>query len=166
MSKEWFILQLKSNSHYQAKKNLTRQGFEVFLPLHDTTSRKLSRFVSTSKPLFPGYMFIRFDRAKPGWNKINNTYGVSRLITFNSILKSIPTTFVDILMNRCDLSGKVIPVEKLKKGAPVTVLKGPFVNFIATVEEYEADQRIWILIDLMGRKSRIQTSSDALRLSI
>ena len=166
MSKEWFILQFKPNSHYQAKKNLTRQGFEVFLPLHDTTSRKLSRFVSTSKPLFPGYMFIRFDRAKPEWHKINNTYGVSRLITFNSILKSIPTTFVDILMKRCDLSGKLILVKKLKKGAQVTVLKGPFVNFIATVEEYEADQRIWILIDLMGRKSRIQTSSDALKLSI
>jgi transcriptional antiterminator RfaH len=64
MSKEWFILQFKSNSHHQAKKNLTRQGFETFLPLHDTTSRKLSRFINTSKPLFPGYMFIRFDRAE------------------------------------------------------------------------------------------------------
>ena len=165
MSKEWFILQFKPNSHHQAVKNLTRQGFEVFLPLHDTTSRKLSRFVSTSKPLFPGYMFIRFDRAKPEWHKINNTYGVSRLITFNSILKSIPTTFVDILMKRCDLSGKLILVKKLKKGAQVTVLKGPFVNFIATVEKYEADQRIWILMDLMGRKTRITSPSDALKLS-
>ena len=164
MSKEWFILQFKSNSYYQAKKNLTRQGFEVFLPLHDTTSRKLSRFVNTSKPLFPGYMFIRFDRAKPEWYKINNTYGVSRLITFNSILKSITTTFVDNLMKRYDLSGKLIPVEKLNKGYQVTVLTGPFANFIATVEEYEADHRIWILMDLMGMKAKIQTTSDNLTL--
>jgi transcriptional antiterminator RfaH len=162
MSKEWFILQFKPNSHQQAKKNLTRQGFEVFLPLHDTTSRKLSRFINTSKPLFPGYMFIRFDRAESEWHKINSTYGVSRLITFNSILKSIPTIFVNNLMKQYDLSGKLTPIQKLKKGDHVTVLKGPFANFIATVEKYEADQRIWILMDLMGRKTKIQSPSDNL----
>lgn len=165
MSKEWFILQFKSNSHHLAAKNLTRQGFETFLPLHETTSRRLSRFINTSKPLFPGYMFIRFDRAESEWHKINNTYGVSHLITFNSILKSIPTIFVDHLMKRYDLSGKLLPIQKLKKGDQVTVLKGPFANFIATVEKYEADQRIWILMDLMGRKTKIITPSDALKLS-
>ena len=164
MSKEWFILQFKPNSHHQAIKNLTQQGFEVFLPLHDTTSRKLSRFINTSKPLFPGYMFIRFNRAEPKWHKINNTYGVSRLITFNSILKPIPTSFVDNLMKRYDLSGKLLPIQKLKKGDQVTVSTGPFANFIATVEKYEADHRIWILMDLMCRETKIQTPLDALKL--
>jgi transcriptional antiterminator RfaH len=163
MSKEWFILQFKSNSHNQASKNLTRQGFEVFLPLHDTTSRKLSRFINASKPLFPGYMFIRFDKAQANWHKINNTYGVSRLITFNSILKSIPTSFVDSLIKRYDLSGKLLPIKKLEKGDQVTVLTGPFANFIATIEKYEDDQRICVLMDLMGRKTKINTSSDALQ---
>ena len=165
MSKEWFILQFKSNSHNQAIKNLMRQGFEIFLPLHDTTSRKTSRFINTSKPLFPGYMFIKFDRAESAWHKINSTYGVSRLITFNSILKSIPTIFVDHLMKRYDLSGKLLPIQKLKKGDQVTVLTGPFANFAATVEKYEDDQRIWVLMDLMGRKTKIQTPSDNLTLS-
>ena len=164
MAQEWFILQFKSNSHHQAVKNLTRQGFETFLPLHDTTSRKLSRFINASKPLFPGYMFVRFDKAEPEWHKINNTYGVSRLITFNSNLNSISNSFIDSLMKRYDLSGKLLPIQKLKKGDQVTVLTGPFANFIATVEKYEADQRIWILMDLMGRKTKITTPSDALKI--
>jgi transcriptional antiterminator RfaH len=165
MPKEWFILQFKPNSHHLAAKNLTQQGFETFLPLYDSTSRRKSRFMNTSKPLFPGYMFIKFDKAESKWHKINNTYGVSHLITFNSILKSIPTTFVDSLMMRYDLSGKLLPIKKLNKGDHVTVLKGPFANFIATVEKYEADQRIWILMDLMGRKTKIVTPPDALKLS-
>ena len=165
MSKEWFILQFKSNSHHQAAKNLNRQGFETFLPLHDTTSRKLSRFINTSKPLFPGYMFIRFDRAESEWHKINNTYGVSKLITSNSKLQSIPTKFVDQLMKRYDLLGNLIPIKKLKKGDQVKVLNGPFANFVAIVEKYEADQRIWILMDLMGRKSKIQAATDSLQRS-
>ena len=165
MSEEWFILQFKPNSHHLATKNLTQQGFEVFLPLHDTTSRKLSRFINTSKPLFPGYMFIKFDRAESEWHKINNTYGVSRLITFNSILKPIPASFVDGLMKRYDLSGKLLPIQKLKKGDQVKLLKGPFADFAATVEKYEDDQRIWVLMSLMGRKSKIQAEAESLQLS-
>jgi len=165
MSKEWFILQFKTNSHHQAAKNLNQQGFKTFLPLHETNIQKTSRFTNTAKPLFPGYMFITFDKTEPGWHKINNTYGVLKLITFNSKLKSISTIFIDNFMRRYDLSGKLQPVEKLKKGDQVKILKGPFADFIAKVETYETDQRIWILMDLMGRKAKIQTSADTLQLS-
>ena len=59
-------------------------------------------------------MFITFDRKKSDWSKIKNTYGVSRLITFNSILKSIPTEVVNNLIERCDFVGKLLPEKKLK----------------------------------------------------
>ena len=163
MSKEWFILQFKANSHHQAKRNLKRQGFETFLPLNDITSRKASRFINTTQPLFPGYMFVAFDKVKSEWHKINNTYGVSRLVTFNSVLKSIPATFINNLIKRHDSSGKLLPLKNLKKGDQVLILKGPFANFIATVETYETDQRMWILMDLMGRKTKLQTSADKLQ---
>jgi len=165
MSKEWFILQFKANSHNQAKKNLDQQGFETFLPLINTTSRKSSRFITITKPLFPGYMFVSFDRAETRWHVINNTYGVSRLVTFNAILKSIPNTFIVNLMKRFDSSGKLLNAEKLKKGDLVKILNGPLANFIATVEAYETNQRIWVLLDLMGRKTKIQTKANALQSS-
>jgi len=156
MLKEWFILQFKANSHQQAAKNLNRQGFETFLPLHNTTSRKESRFVNATRPLFPGYMFTTFDREETNWHKINNTYGVSRLVTFNSVLKPIPNTIIENLKTRCDASGRILPMRKLSKGDQVKVLNGPFANFIATVESYETEQRVWVLMDLMGRKTKIQ----------
>ena len=165
MLKEWFILQFKPNAHHQANKNLNQQGFKTFLPLSNTTSRNASRFTNVNRPLFPGYMFISFDRTESKWHIINNTYGVSRLVTFNSSLKSIPDIFVNNLMKRYDLSGNLAPVKKLKKGDQVKLLKGPFANFAATVENYEDDQRIWVLMDLMGRKSKIQAETDNLQLS-
>ena len=39
MSKEWFILQFKTNAHHQANKNLQQQGFETFLPLNNIEFR-------------------------------------------------------------------------------------------------------------------------------
>lgn len=166
MPKEWFILQFKPNSHYRAVKNLNQQGFETFLPMYKTTSRKASRFINKTQPLFPGYMFITFKRDDTNWRMINNTYGVSRLITFNSVVKSIPTKVISDLMARCDLEGNLLPEKILTKGDQVEILKGPFANFIASVETYHSDQRIWLLLDLMGRKIKIQTSSNAVQPSV
>ena len=165
MSKEWFILQFKTNSHHQANRNLQQQGFETFLPLNNVTSRKASRFINVTRPLFPGYMFVKFDVTDPRWNKINSTYGVLRLITFNSILKSIPTDVIESLIKRCNMSGKLLPVKKLKQGDQVKLIEGPFANFIATIESYQSDERVWILMDLMGRKAKIQSPLFALKLS-
>ena len=165
MSNEWFILQYKANSHHRAIKNLNQQGFETFLPFYDTTSRKESRFINATQPLFPNYMFISFNRAKSEWRKINNTYGVIRLVYFNSILKSIPTEVIENLKARCDVSGQLLPIKRLKKGDQIKVSNGPFTSFIATVETYETDQRIWILMELMGRKTKIQASLEDLQLS-
>ena len=164
MSKEWFILQFKANSHLQAAQNLNQQGFETFLPSYNLTSRKTSRFISTTKPLFPGYMVVRFDKIKSDWHKINYTHGVSRLITFNSIVKSVPTIVIDNLMIRYDSSGVLLPLNKLEKGNQVKILNGPFTSFIATIETYDTDQRIWVLMDLMGRQTKLQTSADSLQL--
>ncbi|MDB4086033.1 hypothetical protein N9539_06890 [Amylibacter sp.] len=58
-----------------------------------------------------------------------------------------------------------MPVEKLTKGNQVKVSNGPFANFVATIETYETDKRIWILMDLMGRKTKIQATAEDLRLS-
>ena len=67
-------------------------------------------------------------------------------------------------MKRYDSSGKLIPIVKMKEGDKVEILEGPFANFIATVEAYETDQRIWVLMDLMGRKTKIQTPLNDLEL--
>jgi transcriptional antiterminator RfaH len=165
MSKEWFILQFKANSYNRATKNLNQQGFQTFLPLQNITSRKASRFINTSRPLFPGYMFITFDRTTTEWQKINYTYGVSHLVTFNSLLKPISSIFIDNLMKRFDLSGKLLPIKKLNKGTQVEILNGPFANFIANIEKYETNHRVSILIDLMGRKTKLQAPPEDLLLS-
>ena len=50
----WFLAQMKPNSHDIANRNLTRQGFETFLPLQEETRRTRGRFVTRRRPLFPG----------------------------------------------------------------------------------------------------------------
>jgi len=79
--------------------------------LHSITPRKSSQFINTIQTVFPGYIFIIFDRVETEWHKVINTYVVSHLVTFSYLLKSIPTTFIDSLIMRYYLSGKLLPIK-------------------------------------------------------
>ncbi|MEL7091888.1 MAG: hypothetical protein AAFN94_09155 [Pseudomonadota bacterium] len=41
--------------------------------------------------------------------------------------------------------------------------RGAFAGFVATVDQIAPDQRVWVLLDLMGRKSRVSIASNRLR---
>ena len=73
----WYIVQFKPNSHKIAVRNLQRQGFETFLPMHEVTRRTVVKFETVIRPLFAGYMFVACDPEKAPWRQINSTYGVS-----------------------------------------------------------------------------------------
>ena len=162
--KSWFLLQYKPNSYRVALRNLHRQGFETFLPMQDITARKSSRFLLLSKPLFPGYMFVAFERDGGSWRQINSTTGVSRLVSFDGQPRELPLDLVSGLMLRCDASGRILPPAQLSTGDKVQVLSGPFANFIATVENIDERHRTWVLIDFMGRGTRMQVQSKQLKI--
>ena len=160
----WYLIQLKPNSHRLAESNLHRQEFETFLPMQQVTRRKASRFVSNLKPLFPGYMFVSANTELAPWRTINSTIGVSRLISFEGKPKPLSLQLISGLMLRCDASGTLLPPESLSKGDSVEMLDGPFANFIATVDTINPEQRIWVLMDFMGQKTRMEVTADQLQL--
>ena len=133
--RQWYLLQFKSNSHHLAVRNLKRQGFETFIPLQEVTRRKASRFVADLRPLFPGYMFVSVETEAARWREINNTLGVSKLVSFNNSPKPLPLQLVSNLMRRCDREGKLLPPNTFNSGDNVEVLTGPFANFAATVKQ-------------------------------
>ena len=45
------------------------------------------------------------------------------------------------------------------------MLTGPFANFIATVDSIDPEQRIWVLVDFMGQKTRMQVTADQLQIA-
>ena len=162
---QWYLIQFKPNSHRLAERNLHRQGFETFLPMQKITRRKASRFVSDLKPLFPGYMFVSVNSELAPWRPINSTIGVSKLVSFEGKPKPLPLQLISGLMLRCDASGELLPPKSLNEGDSVEMLTGPFANFIATVDTIDPEQRIWVLMDFMGQKTRIQVSADQLQIA-
>ena len=55
--------------------------------------------------------------------------------------------------------------KSLNEGDSVEMLTGPFANFIATVDTIDPEQRIWVLMDFMGQKTRMQVTADQLQIA-
>ena len=160
---DWYLIQFKPNSHRLAERNLQRQKFETFLPMQKITKRKESRFVSDFKPFFPGYMFVSVNSEMAPWRTINSTMGVSKLVNFGGKPNPLPLQLITALKLRCDASGTMLPLNSFTRGDHIEILTGPFANFIATVDTIDPKQRIWVLLEFMGQKTRMQTNPDQLR---
>ena len=107
-------------------------------------------------------MFVSVNSDLAPLSTINSTIGVSKLVSFECKPKPLPVQLISGLMLRCDASGTLLLSKSLSEGDSVEMLTGPFVNFIATVDTIDPEQRIWVLMDFMGQKTRMQVSADQL----
>jgi transcriptional antiterminator RfaH len=158
----WFLAQFKPNSHNIAARNLTRQGFRTFLPLQEETRRSRGRFTTQLRPLFPGYLFVALHIAAGHWRAVNATHGITRLVSLGKEPTPVPQDLVTELMQRHDAAGRLIAERQLQPGDPVIVTKGPFASFAATIESIAPDRRVYVLMDLMGAKTKVQVRAEAL----
>ena len=105
---------------------------------------------------------MAFDPESGPWSQINCTIGVSKLVSFGDQPSPIPLDLISGLMARCNSVGKLLPPNQLNKGDAVELLASPFANYIAKVETIDADQRVWVLMELMGRVTRISVDPNQL----
>jgi transcriptional antiterminator RfaH len=159
----WFLAQFKPNSHKIAERNLVRQGFRTFLPLHEEATRVRGKFTVHMRPLFPGYLFVALDMLQGRWRAVNSTYGITRIVSLGKEPTPVPSDLVSQLMRRCDQEGKLLHPKLFKPGDEVTMTKGPFADVIATIESVTPDRRVWVLMDIMGGQTRVAVQADQLR---
>ena len=156
LDKKWFIAQIKPNSYQIATQNLERQGFETFLPKIDITHKKKNKFLAKQVNVFPGYLFLCFDPNIISWNKINNTYGVSKILGFNNKPSEISSDLVLALKIRYENNINLLQKEKLRIGDTIKFYRGPFTDLIAKIESLEEKNRIWVILEGIGGTRRLK----------
>src|SRR5436190_14761882 len=57
----WFALRVRANFEQLIAASLSNKGYEQLLPLYSTRRQWSDRIKELQKPLFPGYLFCRFD---------------------------------------------------------------------------------------------------------
>lgn len=162
----WFVVQIKPNAEAIAKRNLLRQNLRIFAPFEEITTRKAGKLMQACKSLFPGYIFVNFATDTVRCGAVNSTYGVSRLVSFaEGRPAQVPADLMSRLMKRCDTTGKLLPSTTIGPGERVQIKKGPLADFVGMVEQIAPNQRVWVLLDILGQDTRVAIKTADLRLA-
>lgn len=76
----WYVAQTLHHREKLAELHLNAQGFRTFFPCFRKTVRHARQLRNVIAPVFPGYIFVNFNRERDRWRSINGTLGVARLI--------------------------------------------------------------------------------------
>lgn len=160
----WYVVKTRPGAETKALFHLRRQGFEVYLPRYLRRVSHARRVTWQPRPLFPTYMFVSTAGAGHRWRAINSTIGVSHLICDDRGPVPVPHGIVEDIQRREDERGLVgtgrgAPFEK---GAEVQIMSGAFSDHIGWFECATDDERVVILLDLLGRQVRTMVSRDAI----
>ena len=127
------------------------------MPLRPETHRRAGQWHKSHKPLFPGYLFVKVGDESPNWPAINSTYGVARLVSMeHGSPTHVAPAIIQALRMRVGEGGTFQAIDTLGIGDQVRVFSGPFADKIAQIEAIPERDRIYVLLEFMGRYSRVE----------
>ncbi len=162
----WYCARTKPKHEQIAAANLRRNlGLEVFNPrlrLEQTTFRGVIKRVT--EPLFPCYLFVCC-AIEERLDQIRHTSGISRIVSFGSIIPEVPEAVVQEL-KVCFGTEEAMDLKTFPRpGDGVTLAAGPFLGMQAVVlRAWPAKQRVQVLLDILGRPTPVEVDCGLLTL--
>lgn len=153
---QWFLVHTQPRGEFRAQDHLRRQDFEAYMPVEIRIRRHARKVYKVKSPFFPRYLFVRLDLSIHRWRSINGTVGVHRLVMVGDTPQAIPVGIVESVKQRENNDGYIeVRRFSFNPGDQVVIKSGPFDGIGAIFEAMSADDRIKVLIDLLGRKVRV-----------
>ncbi len=157
IARGWYLVYSKPRQERVARENLERQGFETCLPLIRQRRRHRGRYVGTVEPMFPRYLFVRFDAERDHWGSIRSTLGVSGLVRFGTNLAGVPDDLVVLLQSRQDPEGvQDLPAPEFRSGAGVRIIEGPLAGYEGIFHAAGGRDRVTVLLHVCGQHTPVQ----------
>ncbi len=163
MHSNWFVAETLPRKERIAEINLGRQSFASLCPRMRTVKRHARRVENVLTPVFPGYVFVRFDPRRDPWRAINGTLGVRRLLAADSAKPiPMPAYAMQQILERCEAGLMTRLVDEFEPGAKVRILAGPFADQLAEVESLSGFGRVRILLQILGLATPVTLSQASL----
>ncbi|MGE0734882.1 MAG: transcription termination/antitermination protein NusG [Alphaproteobacteria bacterium] len=161
----WYVAQTHTRAERNAVEHLRRQGFRTYLPEYLKRRSHARRIDNVKMPLFPGYLFVAMDIATTRWRSVRSTIGVKALICDGDRPVPVPEGVVEDLRAREDETGLVRMAWRpaFTRGEAIEVTSGPLRDQIGVFDCAGDDERVYILLTLLGRQMRIPMPGHLLR---
>ena len=138
----WYAIYTKPSEEGRADLNLNGWGVETFSP--KITKKKLNPFtgrpISYSAPLFPRYIFARFD-VDQMLHKISYTRGVKSVVNFNHAPLAVEDEIIALIRTKVGEDGFVRLEDEFRRGDEVWIDNGSMCGIKGIFDRAMKDER-------------------------
>lgn len=153
----WYAIHVRSRFEFVAAETLVGKGYEAFLPTCRSSRQWSDRSKELDQPLFPGYLFCRFDvqdRLLP----ILTTPGVISILGAGKAPVAVPGPEIDAIQVVIQSGLPAQPWPGLAPGCKVSIERGPLAGIEGIVLKSENPNA--------GEKDRLIVSVQLLQRSV
>ncbi|ADU73049.1 transcription/translation regulatory transformer protein RfaH [Pantoea sp. At-9b] len=154
----WYVAQTKYAQEKRAQQQLQSQGVTCLLPVFSEVRLQNGGIRRIAEqPLFPNYIFVRFDPEVVHTTAIKATRGVSTLISFGGLPSVVP----DSVITRLNQGWESAPLttDAPAHGDRVVIRDGVFEGLEAVWYEPDGMKRAMLLLTLMNRQVPVPVNS-------
>jgi transcription antitermination factor NusG len=153
----WFALQVRSQREAYVADHLTCKGYELFLPLYTCRKRWSDRIKKVESPLFPGYLFCRFD--------LNNrlpilkTPWLLQIVGFNHIPAPVDDEEISAVRTLVVSGAAAQPWPFASVGEKVRIESGPLRGVVGVLTQFKGNHKLVVSVTLLQRSVAVEIDS-------
>ena len=167
LSLHWYAIRTKPRQEERAEHNLRTLNVEAlnvepFAPKvrEDRFDPAIKQMVQVIKPLFPSYIFARFDAGRM-LHKVWFTRGVDYVVNFGQKPAIVPDEIITMIRLRMGTDCYVKIGQELVLGDKVRIKDGPLNNFVGVFERNASTaKRIQLLLSAVSYQCRLEIDRD------
>jgi len=150
----WWALYTRHQHEKAVAEMLVAKGFDIFLPLYESTRRWKDRRKVISLPLFPCYVFVRggLDRRL----HVVATPGVHMVLRRGDQVAIVPDREIEAIQRAVTSSLQVEPFPFLKCGTRVRVTRGPLEGVEGVLIRKKNLWRLVLSVDMLAQSVAVE----------
>jgi transcriptional antiterminator NusG len=154
----WYAVRTKSRLETVTLGALRGKGYESYLPSYKIRRQWSDRIVELDAPLFPGYLFCKFDvlRRLP----ILTTPGVMSIVSFGKEPEPIDESEIDAVRTVLMSGVFAEPCPFLREGQKIRVVRGALTGLEGLLVKKKTEFRMVISVTMLQRSVSVEIDSD------
>lgn len=153
----WYALQVRGRQEFNISEHLASNGYEWFLPLYRCSKRWSDRIKQVDSPLFPGYVFCRFDPLDR--LPILKIPGVIQIVGFNRQLVAVDEDEIRAIQALVASGVPNHPCPYLEVGDKVRIESGPLRGLEGLLVEFQGNHQLVLSVSLLQRSVAVKIDS-------
>jgi transcription antitermination factor NusG len=158
----WFALCVRSKYERRVADALISKGYDCLLPIYREQRKWSDRTKILELPLFPGYVFSRFDVEVR--LPILTTPGVLTVAGIGKIPQPLDSGEVEQIRKVTAVGAPAQPWPFLKIGQRVRITAGPLTGVEGLLMQRRGETKVVLSVTLLEKSIAVQVESDSIRL--